>query len=121
MATTGAATIDVTAEEFGNWLRGLPQSTLVGVQVTTADPVVLAAQNPVWQYLNQTRERAVTALVLGYQNGQLTDTPWMTTFNAACAAAFAAGALISAVGALTQFGSSVPTQASNIEEQPMAG
>lgn len=116
-----ANTVDVTAEEFGSWLRGLPQAALVGVQVTTTDPNVLVTQNPVWQYYNQTRGRAVDALVLGYQTGQIADAPWMTTFNAACTSAYTAGTIITAIMALTQFMAATPSQSTNIEEQPQPG
>ena len=39
------AIMDITQDEFGSWLRDLPQTTLVAVQVTSADPAVLVKQD----------------------------------------------------------------------------
>ena len=113
--------VDITAEEFGNWLRGLPQATLVGVQVTSADPSVLVRQSPLWQYLCHTRGRAVDQIIAAYQFVQTVDQPWMIAFSSACAAAFTPGQPVAAIDALTQFDFAVPAQQGNIEEQPQPG
>lgn len=115
------AIMDITQDEFGSWLRDLPQTTLVAVQVTSADPAVLVKQDSTFQYYAHTRGRAVDAIVAGYQAGQITDPTWLVNYKALCAASFSAGQVIAAADALAVFDTTFPAEKANPELDPLPG
>lgn len=115
------AAMDITQDEFGSWLRDLPQTTLVAVQITSTDPAVLVKQDSTFQYYAHTRGRAVDGIVAGYQSGQLTDPAWLVTYRALCAASFSSGQLIAAQDALVVFDTAFPAEKANPELDPLPG